>query len=111
MLILTAFACLIAGFVSGTLTTSEKDELDLWVAASDRDLRLFEERTGEDKLEEAQAFFASKQARQQQPYAMRKVAMPELLLPTQHRCVIVQQQADRSSVLLVKSQAYTARIS
>jgi ferric-dicitrate binding protein FerR (iron transport regulator) len=65
-------AYLIAGFVKGTLTTAEQEELDLWVAASDDNLRLFEELTDEDKLEEAQAFFAMKQARQQQSYGTVK---------------------------------------
>lgn len=62
-------AYLIAGFLRGTLTTGEQDELDQWVDASDDNLRLFEELTDEDKLEQAQAFFARKQARKQQRYA------------------------------------------
>lgn len=62
-------AYLIAGFIRGTLTTEEHNELDRWVEASDENMRLFEELTDEDKLEEAQLFFARKQARQQQRYA------------------------------------------
>jgi transmembrane sensor len=56
-------AYLIAGFIRGTLTPEEHDELDHWVAASDDNMRLFEDLTDEDKLEEAQAFFARKEER------------------------------------------------
>lgn len=36
-------AYLIAGFIKQTLTEEEHDELDEWVAASDDNMRLFEE--------------------------------------------------------------------
>jgi transmembrane sensor len=40
-------AYLIAGFLRGTLTPAEHSELDRWVEASDRHMRLFEELTDE----------------------------------------------------------------
>jgi len=44
-------AYLIAGFLRGTLTEAEHDELDAWVVASDDNTRLFEELTDEAYLE------------------------------------------------------------
>lgn len=40
-------ACLIAGFLRGTLTPPEHEELDRWVEASDRNMLLFEELTAQ----------------------------------------------------------------
>lgn len=37
---------LITGYIMGTLTSSEHDELDEWVGASDENMKLFEELTG-----------------------------------------------------------------
>jgi ferric-dicitrate binding protein FerR (iron transport regulator) len=46
-------AYLIAGFLRGSLTEAEHDELDAWVVASDENTRLFEELTDEANLEAA----------------------------------------------------------
>lgn len=46
-------AYLIAGFLRGSLTEAEHDELDAWVVASDENMRLFEELTDEANLEAA----------------------------------------------------------
>jgi len=37
-----SIARLIAGFIRGTLSKNEHDELDEWVAASDENMKLFE---------------------------------------------------------------------
>jgi len=44
-------AYLIAGYIRGTLTESEHDELDKWVEASDDNMLLFEELTDERNIE------------------------------------------------------------
>lgn len=44
-------AYLIAGFIRGTITEKEHDELDAWVNASDQNMKLFEELTDEDNIE------------------------------------------------------------
>jgi len=44
-------AYLIAGYIRGTLTESEHDELDKWVEASDDNMLLFEELTDEKNIE------------------------------------------------------------
>ncbi|GAA4339810.1 FecR family protein [Flaviaesturariibacter amylovorans] len=44
-------AYLIAGFLRGTLTTSEHNELDAWVVASEENTRLFEQLTDESTIE------------------------------------------------------------
>src|SRR5918996_842983 len=44
-------AYLIAGFIRGTLTETEHDELDAWVETSDENMQLFEELTDEKNLE------------------------------------------------------------
>lgn len=65
-------AYLIEGFLKGTLNSVEHDELDVWIEASEANMRLFEELTDEDKLEAAQAFFIHREAQkkqQQQRYA------------------------------------------
>lgn len=49
-------AYLIAGFLRGTLTEAEHDELDAWIVESDENLRLFEELTDEENLETAIAW-------------------------------------------------------
>lgn len=46
-------AYLIAGFLRGTLTEAEHDELDAWIVESDENLRLFEELTDEENLQTA----------------------------------------------------------
>jgi transmembrane sensor len=46
-------ARLIAGFIRGTLSKNEHDELDEWVAANDDNMQLFERLTDEKNIEEA----------------------------------------------------------
>ncbi|HVZ55352.1 MAG TPA: FecR domain-containing protein [Chitinophagaceae bacterium] len=43
-------AWLIAGYIRGTLTPAEHDELDEWVAASDANMQLFERLTEEEQV-------------------------------------------------------------
>jgi transmembrane sensor len=52
-------AYLIAGYLQGTLTEAEHDELDEWVVASDENTRLFEDLTDENNLEFAIQWFQS----------------------------------------------------
>ncbi len=49
-------ASLLTGFLKETLTQAEYDELDLWVGASDTNMRLFEEITDERRVELALQF-------------------------------------------------------
>lgn len=44
-------AALLAGYMRDTLTPAEHDELDEWVGASDRNMRLFEELTDEKRVQ------------------------------------------------------------
>jgi hypothetical protein len=44
-------ASLLAGYIRDSLTPAEHDELDEWVGASDRNMRLFEELTDEKRLQ------------------------------------------------------------
>jgi transmembrane sensor len=44
-------AALLAGYIRDTLTPAEHDELDEWVGASDRNMRLFEELTDEKRIQ------------------------------------------------------------
>jgi hypothetical protein len=44
---------LITGYIMGTLTPEEHDELDEWVGANEKNMRLFEELTDPNKIEEA----------------------------------------------------------
>lgn len=44
-------AYLIAGFIRGTLTDQEKDELDDWIAASEENIELFAELTDEQQMD------------------------------------------------------------
>src|SRR5665213_3199804 len=44
-------AYLIAGYIRGTITEPEHDELDKWVEASDDNMLLFEELTDEKNIE------------------------------------------------------------
>lgn len=46
-------AYLIAGYLRGTLTEAEHDELDAWVVASEENTRLFEDLTDENNVEAA----------------------------------------------------------
>ena len=46
-------ATLLAGYMRDTLTPAEHDELDEWVGASDRNMRLFEELTDENRVRSA----------------------------------------------------------
>ncbi len=43
-------ATLLAGYMRDTLTEHEHDELDEWVGASDKNMRLFEELTDENRV-------------------------------------------------------------
>lgn len=43
-------ATLLAGYMRETLTSTENDELDEWVGASDKNMRLFEELTDERRV-------------------------------------------------------------
>jgi transmembrane sensor len=58
-------AYLIAGYIRGTITETEHEELDRWVEASEANMRLFETITSEDQVAEAQAWFARQQAQQE----------------------------------------------
>jgi hypothetical protein len=44
-------AYLIAGYISNSLSDTEKDELDEWVTASDENMQLFAELTDEKNIE------------------------------------------------------------
>ena len=44
-------ATLMAGYMRDTLTPKEHDELDEWVGASDKNMRLFEELTDERRIQ------------------------------------------------------------
>jgi ferric-dicitrate binding protein FerR (iron transport regulator) len=44
-------ASLLAGYIRDTLTPAEHDELDEWVGASDKNMRLFEELTDEKRIQ------------------------------------------------------------
>ena len=44
-------ATLLAGYMRDNLTQDEHDELDLWVGASDKNMRLFEELTEENRIQ------------------------------------------------------------
>lgn len=46
-------AALITGFIQGTLSEKEWDDLDEWIAASDKNMQLFEQLTDEDRLTES----------------------------------------------------------
>lgn len=46
-------ARLIAGFIRGELSRTEWDDLDDWIAASDKNMQLFEQLTDEDHLSES----------------------------------------------------------
>jgi ferric-dicitrate binding protein FerR (iron transport regulator) len=48
---------LIAGYIQGTLSTKEHDELDEWVAASDENMKLFEELTDEAHIEKTMEWY------------------------------------------------------
>jgi ferric-dicitrate binding protein FerR (iron transport regulator) len=50
-------ARLIAGYIQGTLNPKEHDELDEWVAASDENMKLFEELTDEKNIEETMEWY------------------------------------------------------
>jgi hypothetical protein len=50
-------AYLIAGFLKQTLTEEEKEELDVWILASDENMILFEKMTDEKNLEQAAGWF------------------------------------------------------
>jgi transmembrane sensor len=52
-------ARLVFGFIQGTLTKKEHDELDDWVAESDENLELFERLTDEKNIEEAMKWMES----------------------------------------------------
>src|SRR6266498_685770 len=52
-------ARLVFGFMQGTLTKKEHDELDEWVAASDENMELFERLTDEKNIEEAMKWMES----------------------------------------------------
>lgn len=52
-------AYLIAAYVKKSITPAEHDELDAWVEASDANMKLFEDLTDEDKLEEQLAWMNS----------------------------------------------------
>ena len=45
-------ARLIAGYIQGTLSEKDHDELDAWIVSSDENLQLFERLTDEKTLEE-----------------------------------------------------------
>ncbi len=49
-------ARLIAGFIRGTLSKNEHEELDEWVAANDDNMQLFERLTDEKNIDEAMAW-------------------------------------------------------
>lgn len=46
-------ARLVAGFIKGTLSKKERDELDEWICASDENMELFERLTDEKNIQEA----------------------------------------------------------
>jgi hypothetical protein len=46
-------ATLLCGYMRHTLTPSEHDELDQWVGASDKNMRLFEELSDESRVSAA----------------------------------------------------------
>jgi ferric-dicitrate binding protein FerR (iron transport regulator) len=50
-------AYLIASFIEGRITTSERDELDQWIEASQENLLFFEEATDENRLIESINWF------------------------------------------------------
>ena len=52
-------ARLIAGFIKGTLTEHEHNELDNWVAENDENMQLFERLTDEKNIEEAMKWMES----------------------------------------------------
>lgn len=57
-------AFLIAGYIRGTITEKDHDELDDWVNASDHNMKLFEELTDEDNLEQNLAWMDKVNAEQ-----------------------------------------------
>jgi transmembrane sensor len=46
-------AALLAGYIRGTLSPAQHDELDEWVGASDKNMRLFEEFTDDNRIHQA----------------------------------------------------------
>lgn len=52
---------LISSYISGSISPEEHDELDIWVGASDDNMRTFEEMTGhsKDKKEEGRKKYSS----------------------------------------------------
>jgi hypothetical protein len=50
-------AKLLTGYMRDTLTSVEHDELDEWVGASDKNMRLFEELTDERRVSQALELF------------------------------------------------------
>jgi len=57
-------AFLIAGYIRGTITEKDHDELDNWVNESDHNMQLFEELTDEDNLEQNLAWMDQVNAEQ-----------------------------------------------
>ena len=57
-------AFLIAGYIRGTITEKDHDELDNWVNESDHNMQLFEELTDEDNLEQNLAWMDKVNAEQ-----------------------------------------------
>lgn len=52
-------ARLIAGFIKGTLSNNERDELDEWICASEENMQLFEKLTDEKNIESAMKWMES----------------------------------------------------
>ena len=57
-------AYLVAGYIRGTITEKEHDELNDWVNASDHNMQLFEELTDENNLEANLAWMDKTQSEQ-----------------------------------------------
>ena len=56
-------AKLIAGYIQGKLSPKEHDELDEWVAASDENMKLFEELTDEANVQKNPGMVAAHRQR------------------------------------------------
>jgi hypothetical protein len=61
-------AYLIVGFIQGTLTPQEDEELDHWIEASDHNMHLFEQLTDGEFVQETLRLFDELHAENPSPY-------------------------------------------
>jgi ferric-dicitrate binding protein FerR (iron transport regulator) len=67
-------AYLIAGYIRGTLSTTEHNELDEWVAANDENMQLFERLTDEKNIEEAAKWIEGRKTNEALQGAKKKIS-------------------------------------